>query len=225
MPCTAATVGTCAYLNDWDARWNFSTVASSISQWPAAQASETCCRLAPTAKGASCQITSPSNSRSAFATDCRMPSSTSAPSVWFFEVTERMAMPASAFGRFHRRTPSFSQTVTPRSSAPSPKTRSGNNWRRYTGRAERGCNWPVRAEYDPSGACTPWRPGSSAQAGSGASLMLRPAAMSSATAAAMPCQPAACQVSNGPCDQPKPQRMARSRSRALSATCSSWAAL
>ena len=61
--------------------------------------------------------------------------------------------------------------------------------------------------------------------GQGLSLMARPAAMSSATAWAICCQPAACQVSNGPWAQPKPQRMARSRSRALSATLASCAAL
>ena len=83
---------------------------------------------------------------------------------------------------------------------------------------------PLR-EYEPSGACAPWRAGSSAQAGRGLSLMARPAAMSSATAWAICCQPAACQVSNGPWAQPKPQRMARSRSRALSATLASCAAL
>ena len=44
-----------------------------------------------------------------------------------------------------------------------------------------------------------------------------PAAMSSAIQPATSLQPAACQVSNGPICQPKPQRIARSTSRALSA--------
>ena len=34
------------------------------------------------------------------ATACRMPSSTSAPSVWFLEMTDRMATPGSTSGRF-----------------------------------------------------------------------------------------------------------------------------
>jgi hypothetical protein len=42
-------------------------------------------------------------------------------------------------------------------------------------------------------------------------------AMSARIISATACQPAACQVSNGPCAQPKPQRIARSMSRALSA--------
>ena len=47
--------------------------------------------------------------------------------------------------------------------------------------------------------------------------MVLPAAMSSSIQPATRCQPAACQISNGPWFQPKPQRTARSRSRALSA--------
>ena len=38
------------------------------------------------------------------------------------------------------------------------------------------------------------------------------------------CQPAACQVSKGPVVQPKPQRMAKSTSRALSAMSPRWTA-
>ena len=71
------------------------------------------------------------------------------------------------------------------------------------------------ALYEPSGACTPSR--SNTQAGKGTSDIARPWAMSSRTISATAVQPAACQVSNGPCAQPKPQRMAKSMSRALSA--------
>ena len=63
--------------------------------------------------------------------------------------------------------------------------------------------------------CTPVRAGSVAQAGSGVFAMALPAAMSAAIQPATCCQPAACQISNGPLSQPKPQRTAKSRSRAL----------
>ncbi|CPO09764.1 Uncharacterised protein [Bordetella pertussis] len=156
---------------------------------------------------------------------CWMPSSTSSPIVCIFEVTDRMAMPPSCSGRRHRRTPGASQTASPRGAGDSPTSFSGNSWRRYTGSAERGRSWPSRAEYEPCGVCTPVRPLSRAQSGRGAALMARPAAMSSAMARAVSCQPAACQVLKGPWAQPNPQRIARSRSRALSATPASWQAL
>jgi hypothetical protein len=77
------------------------------------------------------------------------------------------------------------------------------------------------AEKDPSGPCTPLRP-SVTQPGSGAFAMALPAAMSSAIQPATCCQPAACHSSKGPSFQPKPQRMAKSTSRAqcaISARC------
>ena len=224
MPCTAATVGICAYLNESEVRWNFSTVASSISHWPAAQASATCWRFAPTAKGASCQITRPSNLAFGLGHRSRMPSSTPGAQRVIADVTDRMAMPASTCGRCHRRTPVFPdrdaafgralavQALGKQLAAVHRQGRARTQLARAGGiRAFRRMHALARGLQ---------RPGRQR-----ASLMLRPAAMSSATAAAMPCQPAACQVSNGPCPQPKPQRMARSRSRALSATWSSCTAL
>jgi hypothetical protein len=62
------------------------------------------------------------------------------------------------------------------------------------------------------------------QSGSGASLSALPASMSSLTHGDL-LQPAACQVSNGPTLQPKPQRIAKSTSRALSAIDSRWTAM
>jgi len=73
---------------------------------------------------------------------------------------------------------------------------------------------PVSAENDASGECTPWRP-SVTHFGSGALAMVLPALMSSSIHLATCCQPAACHSSNGPRAQPKPQRMAKSTSRAL----------
>ncbi len=100
----------------------------------------------------------------------------------------------------HRRTPSFSHTVLPWSNF-SPSSGSGNSWRWYTGCCERGLSALALAEYEPALPCTPVRP-SVTHAGSGALLIALPAAMSSAIQPATCCQPAACQVSNGPSFQP-----------------------
>jgi hypothetical protein len=59
---------------------------------------------------------------------------------------------------------------------------------------------------------------SNTQGGSGALLSALPASMSSFTHCATCDQPAACHSSNGPWLVPKPQRIAKSMSRALSAT-------
>ncbi len=53
--------------------------------------------------------------------------------------------------------------------------------------------------------------------GSGALLSALPASMSSWIIFATSSQPASCHSSNGPCFMPKPQRIAWSTSRALSA--------
>jgi hypothetical protein len=58
---------------------------------------------------------------------------------------------------------------------------------------------------------------SNTQAGSGALLSALPASMSALTHSATCFQPASCHSSNGPCFMPKPQRIAKSTSRALSA--------
>jgi len=63
------------------------------------------------------------------------------------------------------------------------------------------------------------------QAGSGALVRALPLSISSFTHWAIWVQPADCQVSNGPTLQPKPQRIAKSMSRALSAIESKWNAM
>ena len=62
---------------------------------------------------------------------------------------------------------------------------------------------------EPCGPCTPTRAASVTQAGSGVFAIVLPAAMSAVIQPATCCQPAACQISNGPLSQPKPQRTAR----------------
>ncbi len=59
------------------------------------------------------------------------------------------------------------------------------------------------------------------QSGSGMTLRLSalPASMSSLTHCATCCQPASCHSSNGPCCMPKPQRIAKSTSRAVCRRC------
>src|SRR5471032_171756 len=93
---------------------------------------------------------------------------------------------------------------------------------------ERGTNDFEIAEYEPCGVCTPPFSAtgpSNTQAGKGAPHSAVPASMSSLTQVATCDQPAACHVSNGPTFQPKPQRMAKSMSRALSAIVSKWMAM
>jgi hypothetical protein len=83
----------------------------------------------------------------------------------------------------------------------------------------------VAAEYDPVDVCTPLAEatlGPPTHAGNGTSASVLPAATSSAIQPATFDQPAACQVSNGPSVHPKPQRIARSTSRALSAIAARW---
>ncbi len=75
-------------------------------------------------------------------------------------------------------------------------------------------------EYEPLAPCTPVRPGSSTHSGKGSEAMVLPAAISSFIQFAIWLQPAACQVSKGPRSQPKPQRNAKSKSRALFAMLS-----
>ena len=60
MPSTAATVGTRLYLSRCEVCWKSATIASNSSNFPALSDSSAALRFAPTAKGASCQITSAS---------------------------------------------------------------------------------------------------------------------------------------------------------------------
>jgi hypothetical protein len=125
---------------------------------------------------------------------------------------DTMAM-SSLPATVQRRTTSFSISVVLAVVCFSPSTSSGKSWRLYTGSVERPTGLPDVGEYEPSGECTPARP-SVTHAGSGVLLIVLPAAMSSEIHFATCCQPAACHVSNGPIFQPKPQRIAKSRSRA-----------
>jgi hypothetical protein len=88
-------------------------------------------------------------------------------------------------------------------------------------RAARGAARTARRRIPRSlGVCTP--PASATgplntQSGSGAVDSALPASMSSWIHCATCSQPASCHSSNGPCFMPKPQRMAKSTSRAVSA--------
>src|ERR1700694_1950777 len=84
----------------------------------------------------------------------------------------------------------------------------------------RGTNAFLVGDQEPCAVCTPRFSATgpeNAQAGSAAFESALPDSISSLTQLATCCQPAACQFSNGPVDQPKPQRSAKSTSRALSA--------
>ena len=102
-----------------------------------------------------------------------------------------------------------------------PATSSGKCWRWYTGKLRRGINLFADALQDPAGVCTP--PASATgplktQSGNGVLHSALPASISSLIICATLSQPASCHNSNGPCFIPKPQRMAKSMSRAVSAT-------
>ncbi len=99
---------------------------------------------------------------------------------------------------------------------PAPITFSGKCWRSYTLSVLRGMYLPCAGLHEPSGRCTPSRP-SNTQAGSGACESALPASMSAFTHSATCFQPASCHSSNGPWLVPKPQRIAKSTSRAVSA--------
>ena len=122
-----------------------------------------------------------------------------------------------------RRIASSSCSVVPavsKAGALAPSTSSGKYWRSYTGSLRRAMNLPAEALHEPSGVCTP--PASATgplktQSGSGALLSALPASISSLIQFATCSQPACCHSSNGPWLAPKPQRIAKSMSRAVSA--------
>jgi len=100
---------------------------------------------------------------------------------------------------------------------------SGDQTGKVLGATKRAC----AALYEPSGRCTPASPPprpSKTQFGSGALLSALPASMSSLIHCATCDQPAACQSSNGPWLVPKPQRIAKSTSRAVLAMSARWKA-
>src|SRR4051812_48768848 len=116
------------------------------------------------------------------------------------------------------RTDSSSNTVKPAmrpSGALAPSNGDRNAWRWYTGNSERGTYAFLAGDQEPVGVCTPafsYTGPSNTQFGIGTLASARPASMSSFTQSAICRQPAACQDSNGPRFQPKPQRNARSTS-------------
>ena len=199
MPRTADTTGTRACLIAMLVRWKLATMCSKSSNLPSFSRPSAPFRSAPAENGSPvCQITTALSFSSASLIACWMPSSTWSLTVFILVLNEMMPTPSSP--SVHRRMPSFSHTVVPVSNF-SPRIGSGNSWRWYTGCCERGLSALALAEYEPSLPCTPLRP-SVTQAGRGALLIALPALMSSLIHSAICCQPAACQVSNGPSFQP-----------------------
>jgi hypothetical protein len=128
-----------------------------------------------------------------------------------------MPMRASRAGRFHKRTPSFSHRVVPAFGGGFAEHLLGVELaaiHRQRRAGLEGCvggaprAFPAHAR--PRARQRP-RP-AAARRSWPRRLRCRPPRHS-----AIACQPAACQVSKGPLRQPKPQRMAKSTSRALSA--------
>ena len=134
----------------------------------------------------------------------------------------------------HKRMSSFSCSVLPavvKSELPTPcawpLTVSGKCWRSYTGNWRLASNFFVVGFQEPSAWCTPPLSATgplNTQSGSGDLHKALPASISSCTILATSSQPASCHNSKGPCCMPKPQRMARSKSRAVSATSCRWIA-
>ena len=223
MPCTAATVGICAYLKACEARWNFSTVASSMSHWPAAQASTTCCRLAPTAKGAGCQMT---------AVELALGAGHGLQDAFQHLGAQRVVLGddrQDGHARIHvGQVPKAHAFVFPDGDA----TVVGRFAEYALGIDLAAVHRQGRARMQLAaarrirtlGRVHALAGGLQRPGGQGLSLMARPAAMSSATAWAICCQPAACRSRTGPGPSRSPAH-GRSRSRALSATLASCAAL
>ncbi len=179
------------------------------------------CRSAPTENISSGdQITRPLYSASARSTAAPSASATSGLMACIFEWMLAISTSPSSV---HTRTSPSSLIVVPAvlaSAAFAPSTLSGNSWRSCTGSLRCGTNLFCEALHEPSGVCTPPASAtgpSNTHFGSGALLSALPASMSSCTHFATCDQPASCQSSNGPCFMPKPQRIAKSMSRALSA--------
>ncbi len=179
------------------------------------------CRSAPTENLSSGdQITRPLYSRSAKLT--ASPSASATSGLMAFILEWMLAISTSPSSVQTRTSPS-SLIVMPESSAvlaPLPRTVSGKSWRAITGSRRAGTKRCSAALHEPSGVCTPPASAtgpSNTHFGSGALASALPASMSSWIHCATCFQPASCHSSKGPCFMPKPQRIARSMSRALSA--------
>ena len=119
----------------WLVAWKLATMASNSAILPACSAPSAPARSAPAENGSfGCQITRPLNFRSAMAMASCRPSSTASETVCILVLKLTTPIPSPSV---HRRTPSFSNTVSPCGNA-SPSSGSGKRWRWYTGRPERG---------------------------------------------------------------------------------------
>ncbi|MNT13594.1 hypothetical protein D3C72_1485690 [compost metagenome] len=232
-PATAAITGTFAYFSDMKVFCSSAMIGSTAFTPPCMNAGRADCRSAPAenappSAASACQITRPLKFFSASAKASFRPLMTPSPITCILVLNEMIRTSSPVC---QTRTDSSSKTVVPAvlpSMAPLPRTGARNGWRSYTDRVERGTKLFDTAEYEPSGVCTPPLSAtgpSKTQAGSGALHSAWPASMSSLTQLATCSQFDACHVSNGPTFQPKPQRMAKSMSRALSATVSRWMAM
>ena len=191
------------------------------------------CRSAPTENGSSGdQITSPRYCDSARSIAFSRPLTTPGPIAWTLVLIDKIRTSAICpDSSVHRRTASSSNTVLPPLcplTDVSPASGARNSCLPYTGSAERATNFFCDGDHEPSGVCTPpaFATGpSNTHFGSGTLASASPASMSAFTHSAICFQPAACHVSNGPVDQPKPQRSAKSTSRAVSAIDSACTAM
>ncbi|MDT4856121.1 hypothetical protein FQZ97_905000 [compost metagenome] len=187
----------------------------------AMKAGSMACKSAPALKGSSPdQTTKPWYSFSARSTAAIRPSQTSGLMACILVLMLAISTCSSSV---QMRIASFSSIVLPAVSnfgPASPSSSSGKCWRWYTGSCSRPWNSPLPGFHEPCAVCTP--PASATRplnthSGSGALESALPASMSSWIIFATSSQPASCQSSNGPCFMPKPQRMAWSTSRAVSA--------
>ena len=187
-------------------------MASIAFMSPAANTGIMDFKSAPTENGASgAQITKALKRSSAMSMAWLMPSNTSRLMARFLLV---FSTTKTSLSKVKAWMASVLNTVSPNALADSPNNFAGAYWRWYTSKSLRPSACKVVKFKLPASACTPSRP-SLTQAGNAALLKVLPAAMSSLIHSTTCFQPAACQISNGPMSQPKPQRMAKSMSRAL----------
>ena len=174
---------------------------------PPAIAGAIAARLAPSENGSLvCQMTSPAHSPSARSMARRRPSSTSSPIVFALLLNDTIADVVAQVPHAHR-------VASRRSSCRSAIARRGRD--RESAGGDRPAAWSAAGTASRCGDygalrrvhAAPPRDRSLTHVGSGTFASALPAAMSSASQPAISFQPAACQISNGPICQPKPQRM------------------
>ncbi len=187
------------------------------------------CKSAPTENGSSGdQMTRPRYCDSARSTAFISPAMTPGPMACTFVLIDRIntsePTPDLPDSRSTARTESSSNTVVPplrsRSQRLRPAAVRGKSASHKPAASSAERTSFFDGDHEPSGVCTPSALAtgpSNTHFGSGAFDNASPASMSAFTHSATCFQPAACQVSNGPVDQPNPQRRAKSTSRAVSA--------